>query len=64
MDLLTYAVLNKKIDSVGNIPDEKITEAVNAYLNENPVVTGATAEQAAQIDKNVADIGELKGDFV
>lgn len=63
MDLVTYAVLNKKIDAIGNIPDEKITEAVNAYLNENPPTTGATAEQAAQIDKNVADIGELKGDL-
>ena len=64
MDLVTYAVLNKKIDAIGNIPDEKITEAVNTYLDENPPVTGATAEQVAQIDKNVADIGELKGDFV
>ena len=63
MDLVTYAVLNKKIDSVGNVPDEKITAAVNTYLNENPVAPGATAEQAAQIDKNVADIGKLKGDL-
>ena len=64
MDLVTYAVLNKKIDAIGNIPDEKITEAVNTYLDENPPVTGATAEQAAQIDKNVADIDKLKSDFV
>lgn len=63
MDLVTYAVLNKKIDAIGNIPDEKITAAVNTYLDENPPVTGATAEQVAQIDKNVADIGELKGDI-
>ena len=63
MDLVTYAVLNKKIDAIGNIPDEKITAAVNTYLDENPPVTGATAEQAAQIDKNVADIDELKGDL-
>lgn len=63
MDLTTYAVLNKKIDAIGNIPDEKITEAVNTYLDENPVAPGATAEQAAQIDKNVADIGELKTDL-
>lgn len=60
MDLATYAVLNKKIDAIGNIPDEKITEAVNTYLDENPPTTGATAEQAAQINKNVADIDELK----
>lgn len=41
MDVINY-ILSKKIkkyvdDSVGNVPDEKITEAVNAYLNENPV---------------------------
>lgn len=63
MDLVTYAVLNKKIDAIGNIPDEKITEAVNTYLDKNPPTTGATAEQAAQIDKNVADIHELKSDI-
>ena len=63
MDLATYAVLNKKIDTIGNIPDEKITEAVNTYLDKNPPTTGATAEQAAQINKNVADIGELKSDL-
>ena len=45
MDLATYAVLNKKIDTIGNIPDEKITEAVNAYLNENPVAVGATLDE-------------------
>ena len=63
MDLVTYAVLNKKIDAIGNIPDEKITEAVNTYLDENPPTTGATAEQVAQINKNVADIDELKSDI-
>lgn len=48
MDLATYAVLNKKIDSVGNVPDEKITAAVNAYLDENPVqpVDIATVQEA------------------
>lgn len=64
MDLATYAILNKKIDTIGNVPDEKITEAVNTYLDENPPTTGATAEQAAQINKNVADIDELKSDLV
>ena len=41
MDVINY-ILSKKLkkyvdDSVGNVPDEKITEAVNAYLDENPV---------------------------
>ena len=63
MDILTYGLLNKKVEEAKNVSGEKITAAVNTYLNENPVAPGATAEQAAQIDKNVADIGELKGDL-
>ena len=45
MDLVTYAVLNKKIDAVGNVPGEKITEAVNTYLDETPVVARATLDE-------------------
>ena len=63
MDILTYGLLNKKVEEAKNVSGEKITAAVNTYLDENPPVTGATAEQAAQIDKNVADIGELKGEI-
>ena len=63
MDILTYGLLNKKVEEAKNVSGEKITEAVNTYLDKNPPTTGATAEQAAQIDKNVADIDELKGDL-
>lgn len=63
MDILTYGLLNKKIEEVKNVSGEKITEAVNGYLNENPPTTGATAEQVAQINKNESDIGELKSDL-
>ena len=47
MDVINY-ILSKKLkkyvdDSVGNIPDEKITEAVNTYLDENPVQPVDTA---------------------
>lgn len=63
MDILTYGLLNKKVEEAKNVSGEKITEAVNTYLDENPPTTGATAEQAAQIDKNVADIDELKQDL-
>lgn len=67
MDVINY-ILSKKLkkyvdDSVGNIPDEKITEAVNAYLDENPVATGATSEQVEQIQDNTNKISELKGDL-
>lgn len=63
MDILTYGLLNKRVEEAKSVSGEKITEAVNVYLDENPPTTGATAEQAAQIDKNVADIDELKGDL-
>ena len=52
MDVINY-ILSKKLkkyvdDSVGNVPDEKITEAVNNYLEENPVqpVDIATDQEA------------------
>ena len=52
MDVINY-ILSKKLkkyvdDSVGNVPDEKITEAVNMYLEENPVqpVDVATVQEA------------------
>ena len=63
METLIYGSLNKKIKEAQNITQEKITEAVNTYLDENPPTTGATAEQAAQINKNESDIGALKGDI-
>ena len=52
MDVINY-ILSKKLkkyvdDSVGNVPEEKITEAVNTYLEENPVqpVDIATVQEA------------------
>lgn len=67
MDVINY-ILSKKLkkyvdDSVGNVPDEKITEAVNTYLEENPVTPGATSEQAEQIQDNTNKISELKTDL-
>lgn len=67
MDVINY-ILSKKLkkyvdDSVGNVPDEKISEAVNNYLEENPVAPGATSEQAEQIQDNTNKITELKGDL-
>ena len=53
MDSIVFGMLkklNKKIDAIGNIPDEKITEAVNAYLDENPVqpVDTATVQEISE----------------
>lgn len=44
----------------GGITSEDIQKAVDNYLAENPVTGGATAEQAAQIQKNKEAIEELK----
>ena len=63
MDILTYGLLNKKVEEAKNVSGEKITEAVNTYLDENPPTTGATAEQAEQIQDNTNKITELKGDI-
>lgn len=63
MDTVLYALLNKKINEVESVPDEKITQAVNEYLQENPVTSGATPEQVTQIQKNSDNISEIKGNI-
>ena len=45
MDILTYGLLNKKVEEAKNVSDEKITEAVNTYLDENPVAARATLDE-------------------
>lgn len=47
----------------GEIPPEEIKNAVNEYLEKNPVKPGATTEQAQQIEQNKTDIGSLKEDL-
>lgn len=44
----------------GEISPEEIKNAVNEYLEKNPVKPGATIEQAQQIEQNKKDIGSLK----
>ena len=44
----------------GEISQEEIKNAVNEYLENNPVKPGATAEQAQQIEQNKIDIASLK----
>lgn len=44
----------------GEISPEEIKNAVNEYLENNPVKPGATAEQAQQIEQNKTDIASLK----
>ena len=47
----------------GEISPEEIKNAVNEYLEKNPVKPGATAEQAQQIEQNKTDIDSLKEDI-
>lgn len=44
----------------GEISPEEIKNAVNEYLEKNPVKPGATTEQAQQIEQNKVDVASLK----
>ena len=44
--------------------DEQVAGAVEAYMEENPVEAGATAEQAAQIQANAEDIADIQDPVV
>lgn len=47
----------------GEISPEEIKNAVNEYLEKNPVKPGATTEQAQQIEQNKKDVASLKTDL-
>lgn len=47
----------------GEISPEEIKNAVNEYLEKNPVKPGATTEQAQQIEQNKTDVASLKEDL-
>lgn len=47
------------LPSGGGVSQEDINTAVNNYLTEHPVQSGATAEQAAQITKNKDSISDI-----
>ena len=47
--------------SGGTVDPEQIKQAVNSYLEKNPV-SGMTAEQEQQLDKNTEDISSLSED--
>lgn len=44
----------------GEISPEEIKNAVNEYLEKNPVKPGATTEQVQQIEQNKTDVASLK----
>lgn len=48
----------------GSVTQEQIQEAVDSYLDKNPVAPGATAEQAAQIQANTEAIADIQDPVV
>ena len=48
----------------GGVSQEDINTAVNKYLTEHPVASGATAEQAAQIEANKTAIGDSNSGLI
>lgn len=49
---LVAAINEVRANAAGEITDEQVAQALEAYLAEHPVSAGATAEQAAQIEAN------------
>lgn len=63
----TYEDIKKQIAEAladNSAFDDLISEAINAYLAENPVQSGATVEQVKQINKNTEDISNLSEEIV
>lgn len=61
--LPVYGFAVKPEGGGGLVTPEQIQQAVDNYLEENPVQPGATVEQAAQIEKNKTDISELSEEY-
>ena len=53
-----YGALKHMLKNV-TVSDEKIQSAVTNYLTVNPVLPGATTEQAQQIEQNKTDVASL-----
>lgn len=61
-EIKNYDDLKARVDEIEKhgVSQEAINAAVSAYLEENPIEPGATAEEAAQIEQNRLDIIELQ----
>lgn len=53
------AIDELKAGGGGSVDPEQIKQAVNGYLEENPV-SGMTAEQEQQLEQNTTDVADLK----
>ena len=61
-EITTFEALEKRLDQIeeNGVSDEVVAAAVKDYLIENPIETGATEEEAAQIQANKAAIVVLE----
>lgn len=65
-EVKSYAALEARLEKLeeggigGGVTGEQVEDAVNKYLEENPVSPGATEEQAAQIESNTDRIKTLE----
>lgn len=57
------AAINEALTKGGSVDPEAIRAELEKYLEEHPIETGATEEQAAQIQKNKEDIEAILADF-
>ena len=62
-EIKTWEDLSRRVDEIeaNGVSEEAIEQAINNYLEENPITGGggATEEQLAQIEENAADIDAL-----
>ena len=66
-EYVTETEMNEAIANVssgGSVSQEDINTAVNNYLTEHPVSSGATAEQASQIQANKTAIGDANSGLI
>ena len=66
-EYVTETEMNEAIANVssgGSVSQEEINTAVNNYLTEHPVSSGATEEQAAQIQANKTAIGDANSGLI
>ena len=61
-EVLSYKSLEERIKALekGGASDDVIAQAVSAWLEENPIQSGATEAQAKQIQENATNIGKLQ----
>lgn len=63
VEIERFEKLEARMDKIENDLGESIKEGIDKYFLENPIETGATEEEAAQIKTNKQDILDIKTDI-